>query len=195
MLSSLNNQVNYYHKTNNQYRILKKDISSLKFGSSFAKIDEFEKDCFSGKNIDRLLTSAMYGNNTKLNEFKNEYNLKTIIDLRGDFFEASDVKNEHEACEDIGIEHIPILIDTEKGPDKSQIKQFLKIMADSAKKPLYIHCHHGIDRTGLMIAIYKMDKYGVSYEKAKNEWVARGHKIGEYPALDDCLAKFNCKPN
>jgi len=36
------------------------------------------------------------------------------------------------------------------------VLQALRIMADPANRPLLIHCQHGADRTGAMVALYRV---------------------------------------
>jgi tyrosine-protein phosphatase SIW14 len=43
-------------------------------------------------------------------------------------------------------------------------------------KPLLVHCRRGIDRTGYMIAKYRMIVQGWPYDKAWAECKAEGHK-------------------
>ena len=36
----------------------------------------------------------------------------------------------------------------------------MAIVTDPAARPVYVHCLHGVDRTGTMIAIYRMEIEG-----------------------------------
>lgn len=40
--------------------------------------------------------------------------------------------------------------------------------------PVYVHCEHGADRTGLVIAIYRR-LHGMSYQDSMDEWYLHGH--------------------
>lgn len=40
--------------------------------------------------------------------------------------------------------------------------------------PIYVHCRHGRERTGLVVALYRRRKYGFSFSKAFNEMIANG---------------------
>ncbi|RPI76786.1 MAG: hypothetical protein EHM45_11725 [Desulfobacteraceae bacterium] len=41
-------------------------------------------------------------------------------------------------------------------PEDKEIVRFLKIMADKTKTPVFVHCYHGSDRTGTMVAMYRI---------------------------------------
>jgi protein tyrosine/serine phosphatase len=54
-------------------------------------------------------------------------------------------------------------------PADSDIEQFLKIANDPATGKFFVHCKAGIHRTGMVGAIYRMTKYGWSYDQAYQE--------------------------
>ncbi|MDO9391286.1 MAG: dual specificity protein phosphatase family protein [bacterium] len=65
-------------------------------------------------------------------------------------------------------------------PEKEDVVRFLKIMADSARAPVLVHCQHGSDRTGTMCAIYRVAVQGWSKEEAIREMTQGGfgfHKM------------------
>lgn len=47
--------------------------------------------------------------------------------------------------------------------------------AATPEKPAYIHCEHGADRTGLVVALHRVVHLGWSKEEAYAEWVKNGH--------------------
>jgi protein tyrosine phosphatase (PTP) superfamily phosphohydrolase (DUF442 family) len=53
-------------------------------------------------------------------------------------------------------------------PRKAQMAAFLKIVRDPARQPVYVHCAQGRDRTGYMVAAYRMDQ-GWTAEEAIRE--------------------------
>jgi len=56
------------------------------------------------------------------------------------------------------------------------IRQALRMMAEASPLfPLFIHCEHGADRTGLLIALFRVVHQGWSAQEAYREWVANGH--------------------
>ena len=55
------------------------------------------------------------------------------------------------------------------------IEDALDFMHDKNNQPVFIHCEHGKDRTGLLIALYKVKYLGVNAEVARREWIVKGH--------------------
>jgi protein tyrosine phosphatase (PTP) superfamily phosphohydrolase (DUF442 family) len=51
----------------------------------------------------------------------------------------------------------------------------LKIMADPQNRPLLIHCQQGADRTGAMVALYRVVVQGWTAEKAVEEMTKGGY--------------------
>lgn len=55
------------------------------------------------------------------------------------------------------------------------IDDTLEFMHDKNNQPVFIHCEHGKDRTGLLIALYQVKYNHVDPQVARREWVAKGH--------------------
>jgi len=56
-------------------------------------------------------------------------------------------------------------------PEHEDIIKFLRIATTPALQPILVHCQHGSDRTGTMIAIYRIVVEGWTKEQAKEEMV------------------------
>jgi protein tyrosine phosphatase (PTP) superfamily phosphohydrolase (DUF442 family) len=54
------------------------------------------------------------------------------------------------------------------------IDQALSLMTDPRYQPVFIHCSLGVDRTGLLVALFRVMN-GWSPEDAHAEWVESGH--------------------
>ncbi len=59
--------------------------------------------------------------------------------------------------------------------DDQRIDLALEFMNDKANQPVYVHCEHGVDRTGLLIALYKVKYLNIDPKIAHQEWVKLGH--------------------
>ena len=72
-----------------------------------------------------------------------------------------------------------------------RIKQIIKIMSDPKNQPVFVHCEQGVDRTGLVIALYRVWVEKFSPQRALQEMRAMGHagfaKNMLTGALDDYL--------
>ena len=92
--------------------------------------------------------------------------LKTIINLRS-------FHSDRDEIGDTGLayEHI-----TMKAwhPEEKEAVRFLKIVTDPQRTPVLVHCQHGSDRTGAMIAIYRIAVQGWSKAEAIREMTEGG---------------------
>jgi len=60
-------------------------------------------------------------------------------------------------------------------PSDAIVAQFLQVVRENPEKKIFVHCEHGVDRTGLMIATYRMANQGWTSEQAQQEMVAYGY--------------------
>ncbi len=59
-------------------------------------------------------------------------------------------------------------------PGDEDVVRFLQIVTDPSKTPVFVHCRRGIDRTGTMVAIYRIAVQGWSREDAIREMTVGG---------------------
>lgn len=79
--------------------------------------------------------------------------IKTIINLRG----ASDAtRAEEQQAKALGIRFYNLEFPPLSKPDFTQVDQALALINDPANQPVFVHCKHGEDRTGTVIACYRM---------------------------------------
>lgn len=71
---------------------------------------------------------------------------------------------------------------------EEELIQAVKILRDS-KGPILVHCWHGSDRTGTVVALYRMVVCGWTRERAITEFVTPGfgYHAGTYPQLRQYL--------
>ena len=92
--------------------------------------------------------------------------VKTVINLIGDDeFQAS----ERAAVERHGMRFVHIPMTTRKAPTDQQIDAFFAVINDPVSGPVYVHCVGGRHRTGVMTAIYRMTRDGLSGAEAFRE--------------------------
>jgi len=107
---------------------------------------------------------------------KNEFGIRKIISLDKETGEKI-----NRACKILGIDHVKIYIE-----DRKSIRNLLHHnLKDLLEKggPVFFHCHHGKDRTGLLAAMYKVKYMGWSPEKAIAEAKSLGFGIGVSPNI------------
>jgi protein tyrosine phosphatase (PTP) superfamily phosphohydrolase (DUF442 family) len=90
--------------------------------------------------------------------------VKTVLNLRhyhGD--------TERRRVESAGLRYERIAITSRDAPTPEEVAQFLAMARDPARRPLYVHCQHGVDRTGAMMAVFRMEDEGWSNLEAYAE--------------------------
>jgi protein tyrosine/serine phosphatase len=60
--------------------------------------------------------------------------------------------------------------------DEDEVREFLRIVVDPKLRPVFVHCQHGSDRTGTMVAAYRVVVQGWSKPEAVDEM--RGGPFG-----------------
>jgi protein tyrosine phosphatase (PTP) superfamily phosphohydrolase (DUF442 family) len=100
--------------------------------------------------------------------------VRTIVDLRN---EDILVKQEAAAARAAGLNFVSLPLDVFNSPSDTCIASFLSIV-DGAQQPVYVHCLHGQDRTGTMVAIYRIERQGWTANKAYEEMLAYGFRPG-----------------
>jgi protein tyrosine phosphatase (PTP) superfamily phosphohydrolase (DUF442 family) len=71
--------------------------------------------------------------------------------------------------------------------DDNEVVQFLRVLSDKSKTPVFVHCSHGADRTGAMTAIYRIAVQGWAKEAAVAEMTQGGFG---FHSLWDNLPKY-----
>jgi protein tyrosine phosphatase (PTP) superfamily phosphohydrolase (DUF442 family) len=93
--------------------------------------------------------------------------VKTVLDVAGG-------DGDTEAAEGTGIKllHIPM---SAFGLRDDRVLQALRILADPANRPVVIHCQQGADRTGALVALYRVVVQGWTKEEAIREMNEGGY--------------------
>jgi protein tyrosine/serine phosphatase len=106
--------------------------------------------------------------------------IKTIVNLRG---EDEGTRVESTDAREAGLRYFNVPMKGLSRPTDEQVEKVLAIINDSQNWPVFVHCNHGKDRTGTIIACYRISHDGWTSEKAKAEakhygmsWVQFGMK-------------------
>jgi protein tyrosine phosphatase (PTP) superfamily phosphohydrolase (DUF442 family) len=91
--------------------------------------------------------------------------IKTVIDLR-----ASGVPDDVRGT---GMTYVRIP-STAWQPDDKAVAQFLQVVMDENRAPVFVHCQRGADRTGLMTAVYRVAVQGWTKDQAIAEMTQGG---------------------
>lgn len=94
--------------------------------------------------------------------------VRTVINLRGS------EHSEGELVESAGMRYVWIPMKKTKAPTSDQVEQFFDVIRDKSAYPIYVHCMKGVDRTGTMMALYRIREQGWSNADALAEMVHFG---------------------
>lgn len=122
-------------------------------------------------------------NNGPLEEVIRKYEIKTIINLRGEDADKEWYKDEVSICEKHGVKHYNLRFSTKSLPKKESLLELFEIF-DNAEYPLIFHCKAGADRAGLAGTIYKLEYEGKSLDKALKQLSIRYGHVGA-KSMDD----------
>ena len=96
---------------------------------------------------------------------------RTVVSLRHDDTERARVEAAGMRYVEIPMKIGPLGAPV---PTDDQVSEFLRAVTDSSGRPVYVHCHHGRDRTGVMVALYRVKVSGWAPEDAVREAEERG---------------------
>jgi protein tyrosine phosphatase (PTP) superfamily phosphohydrolase (DUF442 family) len=92
--------------------------------------------------------------------------VKTILNLRSFHSDRDEI-----GATGLAYEHIYM---KPWHPEEEDVVRFLKLVSDPKRAPVLVHCQHGADRTGTMIAIYRIAVQGWSKTEAIREMTQGG---------------------
>ena len=101
------------------------------------------------------------------------------------YFDTTDVR-EAEVCERLGARMISLTVDTlapiraRNNERPAAIAAFLDLMDRPETYPVLIHCKAGLHRTGVLVAVYRMEYNGWPRQDAMGELKANG--FGDFAA-------------
>ena len=87
--------------------------------------------------------------------------IKTVINLRSFHSDRDEIGET-----DLAYEHLYVKA---WHPEEKEVARFLQVVTDKDRTPVFVHCQHGADRTGLMCAAYRVVVCGWTKEEAIQE--------------------------
>jgi protein tyrosine/serine phosphatase len=118
------------------------------------------------KNFGRVNDHLYRGGQPKDGEYKElvALGIKTIVDLREDPEDYA-----RRSAEKAGLQYINIRLNAKRPPTEAESNQFLEAVNEQANWPVFVHCAGGKHRTGVLIAVYRMEMDGWSARRAYEE--------------------------
>ncbi len=103
--------------------------------------------------------------------------VRTVVNLRA-------FHSDGDACTRAGFKCLRIPVQT-WDVEQKEVVEFLKVIVNSENQPVFLHCQHGADRTGLMTAAYRIAVQGWSKEDAIREMTEGG--FGFHPVWQNLV--------
>jgi len=134
------------------------------------------------ENFREVRTGLFRGGHPNTSDFATleSMGVKTIVDLEIDNGIEADTDDIAQELADASKEGITVLrfpMSAFDSPDDEfdrMIDQIMVILADPSLGPIYVHCAHGQDRTGLVIALERVIDEGWTPKDAHDEMLALG---------------------
>jgi protein tyrosine/serine phosphatase len=108
--------------------------------------------------------------------------VQTVISLQG---KSPENDAEKQRVENLGMNFVSLPMSVYQRPSDEDIFLFLETVLDPKNQPVFVHCHSGRDRTGVIVAVYRVlvDGWGPkqAYKEAK--------KYGFWPYKGDAVLK------
>jgi tyrosine-protein phosphatase SIW14 len=104
--------------------------------------------------------------------------VRTVVNLR---WSADALWEERQWILDTDMNYVVIPLTYLMPPTRAQINRFLDTLDDQSNHPIFVHCQHGVDRTGMMLAMWRIARHDWSAKEAYAEMRDLGfHKFPMY---------------
>jgi uncharacterized protein (TIGR01244 family) len=95
-----------------------------------------------------------------------ELGVKTIVNLRG---ESEDTRMEENEAKRLGLNYFNVPMSSVGKPTDEQVDRVFEILDATENAPVFVHCRRGADRTGVIVAIYRVTREGWTAERSIEE--------------------------
>ena len=139
-------------------------------------------------NFHRVNDSLYRGGQPSAQGFQNlaKLGVKTVVDLR---IPDGQSAWEKRIVERLGMRYVHLPLHGGEIPTQRDIDRAFGILLDSAQSPVFVHCREGKDRTGMIVACYRISHDGWTNARALAE--AKSYAIRELkPAMEKYIKQY-----
>ncbi len=104
--------------------------------------------------------------------------VKTIVDLRK---RDDRSRAEEKLVKSLGMRYVSIPMKGMHTPTEQQISRAMHVLRDESAAPVFVHCQRGADRTGVVVACYRIQHDNWDNPKALEEARGYGMRWYEFP--------------
>ena len=163
------------------------NVAGIAADSSFPKEARFSERIFGLKgltNVGRVVPHLYRGAQPATDGYATlkMMGVKTVVNLRTS-------SSERQKVEEAGMKSVEVPLSVLSDVNPKTVNAIIDIMKNPDNQPVYIHCRQGQDRTGIIVAAYRMKVEGWSFKDAETEmqsfgfndiWVELKEFIREY---------------
>lgn len=113
--------------------------------------------------------------------------IEIVVNLRDD---EDDVAQERALVEQHGMRFVSIPWNARRGPNDRQVAEFLEFLRANPERRIFVHCRAGKERTGVMIAAYRIAAQGWTVPQALDEMEFFGIRGFWFPKLKKYIREF-----
>ena len=101
--------------------------------------------------------------------------IRTVVDLRGP---GERSESERKLVTTLGMRYVSVPMSSVRPPTAQEMSKIFEVLNDKSAAPIFVHCRRGSDRTGTVLAIYRMEQDHWTNQQALVE--ARRHGMSWY---------------
>ena len=109
--------------------------------------------------------------------------VKTVVDLR--WTDEHSIPHEKQIVEASGMRFVSVPMKGIGAPTLEQVSRVLSVLEDSDSWPVFIHCRRGSDRTGTVLACYR-----ISHDHWKNQKALEEARTYGLSTFERAMRKF-----
>jgi len=136
---------------------------------------------------------------------------RTVIDLQE---KGARSKDEKHLVEALGMKYVNVPMQGMKTPEQKQISKVLKALQNEKDGPVFVHCKRGADRTGVVLAVYRVEQdrwtnrdalqeardlgmswYQIPFQRYIMSYRRHGHRDKVIEAADGAVDKLKKLPS
>ncbi len=132
-----------------------------------------------------------------LERLRAQHGIRTVVNLRGEHPGKAWWEEERRGVAAIGAEWVQWPTGGRERPPPETVAAFLDLIEDPGARPVLVHCESGIHRTGMLVAVYRMQYQQWSAERALAELRRQGFRLGgrDRSALEQYLREYRPDPS
>jgi tyrosine-protein phosphatase SIW14 len=110
-----------------------------------------------------------------------EIGVKTVINIR---MSDEQIETEEAEARAAGLQYFSFPLKQFSRPKEEQMARIMAVINDPANQPVFVHCRRGSDRTGTVIASYRIMNDGWTAKQAQKEADKLGMRWWEFGMKD-----------